>query len=260
MKHIYERIVAKRVSSTNAKTHKICEHTFTHTTHVSTSTTTITPRDRKEEKERGKNQFSRLFTCLLSNNLLIKLARTRTKFHRGVCVSWCVREKARAQSEWSGARSHRFKIPEPAPKCKNFRVRVKDTRAHARSKRKHESTLFLFLSSSSTSVVAHRVSRVVHSSSLIIKSLFCANTPHQAFYAVCSFSIFFASLSLSRERERLERRKRRRGEQAAPSGKGPPPPKKDLISLISLLITKKKIKENWRSLSAHSPLFCISFF
>ena len=207
MKHIYERIVAKRVSSTNAKTHKICEHTFTHTTHVSTSTTTITPRDRKEEKERGKNQFSRLFTCLLSNNLLIKLARTRTKFHRGVCVSWCVREKARAQSEWSGARSHRFKIPEPAPKCKNFRVRVKDTRAHAHTRGAKENQRFL--SSSSTSVVAHRVSRVVHSSSLIIKSLFCANTHHQAFYAVCSFFLL--------SRERLEGRKRRRGEQAAPS-------------------------------------------
>jgi len=47
LKHIYERIVAKRVSSTNAKTH-ICEHI--------NNTTTITPRDRKEEKERKRKK------------------------------------------------------------------------------------------------------------------------------------------------------------------------------------------------------------
>jgi len=231
LKHIYERIVAKRVSSTNAKTHKICEHTFTHTTHVSTSTTTITPRDRKEEKERGKNQFSRLFTCLLSNNLLIKLARTRTKFHRGVCVSWCVREKARAQSEWSGARSHRFKIPEPAPKCKNFRVRVKDTRAHAHTRGAKENQRFL--SSSSTSVVAHRVSRVVHSSSLIIKSLFCAHTSSSVLCCVLFFDFFCLSLSLSRERETREEEEEERRTSGSFRERPPPPKKRSHLSHLS---------------------------
>ena len=107
-------------------THLLTQHTFQHQQQQS-------PRaiEKRRKKERGKNQFSLLFTCLHSNNLLIKLARTRTKFHRGVCTSWCVREKARAQSEGSGAIVSKF--PSRRLNAKIFACASK-IRAHTRTR------------------------------------------------------------------------------------------------------------------------------
>jgi len=117
------------------------KHTF-----VSTSTTQQqSPRaiEKRRKKERGKNQFSLLFTCLHSNNLLIKLARTRTKFHRGVCTSWCVREKARAQSEGSGAIVSKF--PSRRLNAKIFACASK-IRAHTRGAKENTNQRYSFFS------------------------------------------------------------------------------------------------------------------
>lgn len=216
---------------TNAKTH-ICEHTCWR---FQNNKQQQSPRDRKEEKERKrKNQFSLLFTCLLSNNLLIKLARTRTKFHRRLYRLVRSRKGSRAVGgEWS----HRFKIPEPAPKIFACARRRYALHSYPRAKENTNqlcSLLFLFLSSSSTSVMHHRVSRVVHSSSLIIKSL----------------------LRKHIERERLEGRKRRRRTSGSFARVRERETQKKKRSHLSHLFfstrtppRKKKIKENWRSLS-----------
>jgi len=136
-------------------------------------------------------------------------------------------------------------------------VRVKDTRARARSKRKHESTLFLFLSSSSTSVVAHRVSRVV-SSSLVIKSLLRTHIIER-FMLMLYFSIFFASLSLSRETR--EEEEEERSTCGCLEKKKQTPPKK----ISSLLMHTEPPsppceKEDKGKLEISLATFCISFF
>jgi hypothetical protein len=166
LKHIYERIVAKRVSSTNAKTH-ICEDVNTRVFNNSNNNNHRAI-EKRRKKERGKTN-SLSCSPVFSRTTFSSNSRGHERNSIGVCIGWCVREKARAQWEGSGAIVSKF--PSRRLITKIFacaRQRYARTRAHARSKRKHEPTSFLFLSSPSTSVVAHhRVSRVVHSSYLI---------------------------------------------------------------------------------------------
>ena len=211
------------------------------------------PRDRKEEKERKRKKpilspvhlspleqpshQTRADTNEIPQGRLYKLARSR-KGPRAVGVEW----------------SHRFKIPEPAPNYKIFACAcVKDTRAHAHARGAKENQRFL--SSSSTSVVAHRVSRVVHSSSLIIK---------ESVVSVLCRSVLFFFCSRERDSrggrggEENKRRLRERREKK----------KKDLIiSHLFFFYVKhaeppreKEDKGKLEISLAHSPLFCISFF
>jgi len=197
------------------------KHTF-----VSTSTTQQqSPRaiEKRRKKERGKNQFSLLFTCLHSNNLLIKLARTRTKFHRGVCISWCVREKARAQSEGSGAIVSKFPSRRLITKFSRARQRYARTREEQKKTRINVIPFSLILVD-----LCRRASSFSRRFIVSSNKESAAHTHHRAFYADAIFFDFFC-LSLSLERDS---RGGRGGEEHLRllRKKKTDPPQKDLIS------------------------------